>query len=933
MPVNHTIPVNRAMPVNHDHATIIPEHALEAISQQNRSTGELIERKIRNNPLAKETIGKILKQTWSSHTASMAAAMLAHALAISDPPTYITKIRTIKNWRTAIIRSRDPEHDRVLPIALGTLEQIGHGAGTVLNRAARTARIVRAHLDQGHDLTGQSLQNTILDRKDLASYHTRPTTASFMAHLAVPTTDELHKLAGPRRAIRIIDPACGAGILLQATADAVRTRFQEEQEVQAASPQPELNTVLTGFDILPANVALTAATLSQLTNTSLNVRTLHYGPTGPPEPAGPTGPSGSNIPRPVALGALDLLDPNSPTALTQARRDPHMKARGQHIVIMNPPFTKNPSQQATDRNTAADSSATTPEELELMANRTADLARRLNAQTSNGLPFLFANLALQLVGPGGTIALLLPMTALSSAPRDHGEHGEQPAGWHLFRQYIARDFTEVTVVSLAQYERQKCAFSHDTDIAEVIIVARKRTQGDLPPPAGKNTGRFISLTAAPQDDEEAQAFASIIRNTPPTEPVWGETPAVQPLTLRGAGIGTQVIDDLSKSTWSITGVLDPRIHQATHHIRRGHLARNARPRISGPSPARLPMTTILKLGSQAPTNPANRTDFRIDRGKPEPPSFAFLDSRNPGMQKSILVTPRHSATAVTPLCKSNPDPRDHAATLQINNSHRYNSQALPAAATTDPCLAGPHWSTVRMDDDVFEKATALWMNTTIGLVSQWSMANQTQPGKGYISHTQTGKLPTLDLRELTTAQLSAMMRIFRDLAPASLMPASDAWRDPVRIELDRRVLEEALDLRDNTTISFITWLRNSWCREPSVQSRKGKRQIHQDSMAELAEAVRQSDLALERAPQEAGQPHRSPPASAAISPQLLRTLAEILEQAEDAPPYRELTLSTHPDGIALTVIRMDGRRITDLPNLQNIPYRMSKTADLVLEQT
>jgi len=58
-----------------------------------------------------------------------------------------------------------------------------------------------------------------------------------------------------------------------------------------------------------------------------------------------------------------------------------------------------------------------------------------------------------------------------------------------------------------------------------------------------------------------------------------------------------------------------------------------------------------------------------------------------------------------------------------------------------------------------------------------------------------------------------------DLCHERLLPANEAYRDPVRHEIDRRFLVDVLDLGEDAVDQFAI-LRNQWCAEPSVTGTK-----------------------------------------------------------------------------------------------------------------
>ena len=89
------------------------------------------------------------------------------------------------------------------------------------------------------------------------------------------------------------------------------------------------------------------------------------------------------------------------------------------------------------------------------------------------------------------------------------------------------------------------------------------------------------------------------------------------------------------------------------------------------------------------------------------------------------------------------------------------------------------------------------------------------------------------MTRLTRTQLDLMAETFDRVKKLPLLPANEAWRDRIRAELDRRVLEDVLGLDEGAT-ETVRSLCNRWCLEPTVQGRKGGVVKRQPDMAELA---------------------------------------------------------------------------------------------------
>ena len=124
-----------------------------------------------------------------------------------------------------------------------------------------------------------------------------------------------------------------------------------------------------------------------------------------------------------------------------------------------------------------------------------------------------------------------------------------------------------------------------------------------------------------------------------------------------------------------------------------------------------------------------------------------------------------------------------------------------------------------MKSPEMEKATCVWLNGTLGFISYWIESNRSQSGRGGTTVTAIPNIPTLDVTKLQANRSRAAVKIYDDLCKKRMLPANEAWHDPVRQELDRRLLTEVLGL-DESAVEQLAILRNQWCREPTVTGTK-----------------------------------------------------------------------------------------------------------------
>ena len=99
-------------------------------------------------------------------------------------------------------------------------------------------------------------------------------------------------------------------------------------------------------------------------------------------------------------------------------------------------------------------------------------------------------------------------------------------------------------------------------------------------------------------------------------------------------------------------------------------------------------------------------------------------------------------------------------------------------------------------------------------------AGKQQPGRGKLTQTTLRNVPTLDVRQLSDAQLKSADNIFADLKKARLKPYNECASDPWRHILDARLLAEVLGITDTETHRAMQRLREMLSDEPSITGTK-----------------------------------------------------------------------------------------------------------------
>ena len=664
-----------------------------------------------------------------------------------------------------------------------------------------------------HDLSGRMFQRLISDRKFLATFYTLPSSAALLAELAVARLDTNWSDKEAVKALRIADFACGTGALLNATYQAVLSRYRrhsgDDREIHAAM----MEAVLVGSDIMPAATHLTASVLSSAHPTvpfaNTSIITLPYGkqPTD-------TG-------HPTALGALDLIGEETTIPLfgtgqkrlrgsgsgNDQRIDiPH---GGFDLVIMNPPFTRPTNHEVANVPVPSFAGFATKEDEQKAMSRKLNRIRRpgMAGHGNAGLASNFMDIAhVKLNSDGGVLALVLPASFL------------QGASWASARRMLEEHYRDVAIISIAATGTTDCAFSADTGMAEVLIVANRKDNNKSNNENANRNVLFVNLFHRPRSILEAVAIAWTVGRLPSAGERFG------PVSVgTGERLGCYIRATFAEM--GSAGLRSPETVEAAAGLARGELQL---PRRS--ESLSLPICRLDDLGRRGLLDrDINGTTAGVARGP-----FDIVALR-PGTIPTYPALWRHEARRETRLivgpdsvAEVRPGNRQQAVAAWRNTSSRLhftldfriNSQPLAACMTPEPSIGGRAWPNFLCQEEPWEIPLVLWANTTLGLMAFWWIGSRQHQGRAALTISRLPALPVLDTRRLSGGQLERARTIFDAFRGQELLPANEAWRDDVRQALDRAVLIHLLGLPEDTMES-LDLLRLQWCAEPSVHGGKG----------------------------------------------------------------------------------------------------------------
>ena len=323
-----------------------------------------------------------------------------------------------------------------------------------------------------HDLLGEIFHAVLDTAKQDGSFYTSVPAAKLLAGLTMRNrADVPANLSG----MRVVDPACGTGTLLMATAERLKAILGDEYD-----PNVLVEDILRGVDINITATHMAATTVGMMSPDTkfdkMNVYHTHLGMKGGHAYA----------------GSLELYLPDGMLPYVDWHGGPDRQVdsgmaalgswkRSADLVIMNPPYTRNNLRH--DQLGPEAERAVKRREAEIFAGAPASL-------TSSGIPFLL--LGEHLAKDTGAMAFVFPLagaTAQSNADT---------------RRFLAERFQVDTIV--APHDPKRFWFSDSTRIAEMLVILRRG------PP---RYTRIINLAVNPDTVSGAAALAdSINRGSP-----------------------------------------------------------------------------------------------------------------------------------------------------------------------------------------------------------------------------------------------------------------------------------------------------------------------------------------------------------------------------------------------------------------------------------
>jgi hypothetical protein len=741
----------------------------------------------------------IFQEVLSSHEARVEALTATRRRAAREGKSLTVAFS--EQWDFII---RDIDYYPIFHIAselLSDLSSVGTVDASLAHLADRAQSITGRRAALRHDLMGRIFHRMLLEAKYLATYYTSIPAATMLLRTALRRDAWEMDWGDPAALLefKIADLACGTGTLLMAAGEAIVDNALNAYRPSATPLQKyhsEVHRVLAeevihGYDVLPTAIHLTAATLAMrspgVAFTKMNMFVMPLGG------------------RTNRLGSLDFLQakqlnfydifgaiPTSRIGAAGAETVTNAQLPPQNLIAINPPFNRSVGGNLLFGSIPEARRGRMQKRLKQVVK-----AENLKANITGGLGTVFVALAHRHLLPGGRLCLVLPKALLNGI------------AWTPTREVLMRHYNVDYIFS--SHDPERWNFSESTDLSEVMVIARKRSEAS---DGAKTNTVYVNFLRNPTNIIEALNVSHSLQSITP-----GDL-----LTDQGSGaitLGTETVARVVSLPWSLLRTHDAFMWGTA--FAQDDLTRVALRMWGGKlwipgraSTCPLPMVQLNMLGRLGPdrrdihdgfTHGTSRTAYPCVWGRDA------IETKRLRVPSNGFLVPRARAKEGRHLRRAS-DLWPLASDILLPERIWLRTQSIMAARADKEVLANMWWTfRPRNPTDTASKALVLWLNSTLGLITL--LANRLETRGAWISFKKPmlEKLRVFDVASATSQSLADLAAAYDRVSSKDITPFPNMAADPVRKEIDDAV-SSALTLPD------LSRLRTMLGSEPVVTVRR-----------------------------------------------------------------------------------------------------------------
>jgi hypothetical protein len=643
-----------------------------------------------------------------------------------------------------------------------------------------------------HDLMGRIYHRLLADAKYFGAFYTTVSAATLLLKLTLdPAEDEIDWADLDQIAeLRIADLACGTGTLLKASLQTivenhVRARAEKGQLPDLKGVHKVLvEKVLWGLDVVPFAIHLAGSALAlhepDVEFGEMNLSTLPIG--GPKNKLGSlellTG-------RNVAVQA-DLFGPASAPARLTGMGEVHDKIDIPQLslCVMNPPFTRSVGGNLLFGHAPA-------KERERMQTALKKLvsSRGVPANITAGLGSVFVATGHQLLGPSGKMSLVLPRALLSGV------------AWKDTRLLLGNNYHVKYII--VSHQPGSWNFSENTELSECLIVA-DWTGAD----ATTKSTKVVNLWTKPKSSVEALTVASILRKVAgaslndPSGSDELRTPA-----LKYGEIVQIPATDIRKGHWNEGAAFaQTEVCRAAHYLWQGKVFR--------PGVGVIGNVLLTRLKAIADIGPDRRDIHDGFKPTDQVTEYPAVWGHDTTSVQCIAQKPNKYLMALA-RAKKGRNLRDahllwtRSGRLLIAERLWLTTTRLVAIRTSEKVLSNTWWP-VATGDRTLDKILALWLNSSLGLLSLIASRVDTRGAWVDLKKPTLEEMPVIDPRKLSNHAQKKLCAAYDELCKTEIQALPQMAADVVRDKIDAAV-SNALKLKDDLSL-----LRKLLAAEPII---------------------------------------------------------------------------------------------------------------------